>query len=553
MLHNTIDTRLRSPWWKGNIPLIVGAFCAGICLMAFHNRAELGLIVRQFSALWPIAQNRLEILRVSFRIILTGIVFAAIAWACCLTASALKSYRQDEPEESAEGTLMPSHTAVTLRSSQPTSNSPLLSKGISLVQQTVQSHVELQLPLTPYPDMHVVSAMNTQRKEELGDTRGTVYEDRGMIPETPVEDIPNEEPRDASDQQSIYITITLLKSITMTLHVPGKLYPIEIDDLNPKAQQLIAYIAWQQGKKVNLGEMRDQIFGNDELDASQVQELLNSAKREIRRRIAAATERARSDFGQDILPANLDIFELAKKRYWLSVHCRVTDLAVIEEQHRLIEEAENGNQLINSVPDQIYAACTRLIEAYTGDFIEDLLVDEPYAFDPATDSWAREPFTHYRDSYLQAIFYAAEYKRKQGDDTKAPAEQREHYAEAARLFAIGAMAACNRRVFDGRFDTKVSFSSKPGRRHGAHVLLSEQLIRRAIVLYGKIEDTILAKRVYATYEQQMYEVSNRVWSPDPETLKDLEATMQRTGAYRFTGTIASPQELSSIPLNTKSA
>ncbi|WP_126632058.1 hypothetical protein [Dictyobacter alpinus] len=547
--------------------------------MALINRAELGIIVSQFGALWPIAQNRQEILRVCFKILLTGLVFAAIALVCYLTFYAVRNYKQDGQDEQDEALPV----ATTHTASRALSRTPVMATSPSATQRDLipapasprqqvpsQRPAMQQLPFTPIPETVMISAhaINAQIEKEHAEIQsvGTIYGDTVVIPEERLDQQAAKEEKSlvSSKQQlgqmgdeptPIYITITLLKTITMALHVPGstKTYPVTLDDLNSKALQLIAYIARHQGKKVNLGDMRNDVFGNDDMDTNQVQESLNTAKREIRRRIGQAVERARNDFGTDVFPTDLDIFELAKKKYWLPAHCRVTDLAILEEQHQIIEQAETSNQLVNYVPDAVYKACMTLINTYSGDFIEDLLVDDPYAFDPPTDSWAREPFTLFRDYYLDAILYAAEYERKMADSANTPAQQREHYAEAGRLFSLGAMAACNKQVFDGMFDTKVFFSSKPGRRHGAHVLLSEQLIRRAIALYGKIGNTIVAKRVYATYEQQMHFVSNKGWTADPETLKDLEAAMQQTGAYRFPDQIASPYDLSSNLVGAESA
>src|SRR5205807_4322955 len=150
-------------------------------------------------------------------------------------------------------------------------------------------------------------------------------------------------------------------------------------------------------------------------------------------------ERAREDQGKDVFPPDLDIFALQKKKYWLPAYALVTDLAEIEKQRQIIDLAENRNLLINTVPEDVYAACKALIKAYTGDFLEELLKSNIYAFDPPMDSWAREPFTLFRDYYLQAVLYAAEYERKKGDASRVPAEQREHYAEAGRLFNDGAI------------------------------------------------------------------------------------------------------------------
>ena len=168
-------------------------------------------------------------------------------------------------------------------------------------------------------------------------------------------------------------------------------------------------------------------------------------------------------------------------------------------------------------------------------------------------SWAREPFTLFRDYYLQAVLYSAESERKTGDaEEDASKQQEEHYKEAGRLFVVGALAACDSRVFGGRFDMKVSFV-KTGRRAGAHVILSEQMLRRGIALYGKIGSTTLANRAYADYEQQMAVVSGRTWVVHPETVKDLEFAIAQTGAYRFPAGIATPYALANHLADAESA
>lgn len=612
MLRHNIDHLPHSSEEKKKIPLVPaltigGAFFSGAGFMMFLNRAECGLILSQFAALWPIEQNRQEILRMCFRIVFTGVIFAALGLACYLVAYGTKQYRQNEAGKSQDvatlqmaGQLLPPLAPVTARHAtvqegmQEENHAPIppvfrqrpaVSPPFTPIPATTMTWERPalaqqkadQLPVIPIPETMVIpesfiraTTPKPRQLDEreaipsqaLGDTI-PVSEERvhhevaqKVNDRTPSPALPQHAEDEVDEKGAlVYITITLLKTITMTLHVPGskKTYPVTLDDLNGKALQLIAYIARHLGRKVSLGDMRNDVFGSDEMDTNQVQEALNTAKREIRKRMNQAVERATSDMGKEVFPPNLDIFELAKKKYWLPRHCLVTDLTVIEEQHRIIDLAESTNQLVNSVPEYVYAACNALIKAYTGDFLEDLLVGDPYSFDPSTDSWARGPFTQFRDYYLQATLYTAEYERKRGDASTVPAEQREHYAKAGRLFALGATAACNEKVFDGMFDMKVSFSSAPGRRHGPHVLLSEQLIRRATALYGKIGATILVRRAYSTYEQQMLLVSNNVWTADPETLRDLEAAMEQTGAYRFPDTIASPYDLSSNLVKAESA
>ncbi len=121
--------------------------------------------------------------------------------------------------------------------------------------------------------------------------------------------------------------------------------------------------------------------------------------------------------------------------------------------------------------------CDRLRKAYTGDFLADLLHDSP----EEVGTWARRPFTLYRDYFLQAVLYAAEYELRAGqqlanehlDDEGEAAEeqrrrQRAHYSRAAQLYRTYAMRAC-----DSRFDLKVTFGGS-GRAHGERVDMSER-------------------------------------------------------------------------------
>jgi len=94
-------------------------------------------------------------------------------------------------------------------------------------------------------------------------------------------------------------------------------------------------------------------------------------------------------------------------------------------------------------------------------------------------TWVRKPFTLYRDYFLQAVLYAAEYELRAGqqlagehlDDEGEVAEerrkrQRTHYSRAAQLYRTYAMRAC-----DSRMDLKVTFGGS-GRAYGESVDMS---------------------------------------------------------------------------------
>ncbi len=484
--------------------------------------AALEPLASQVGVLWSIEQNR-QIL------ILAAVIFVQMALACGLAIYVIKRFQDDE-------VIMSRHTQakaptgesmsiqvspVTLKSIQPAVSSSLMD------EQEVQGH---EVPASLTHDTPVTQIPPHICAEEDERARGsmTVYHEQ-LPPSADVmrreEDKSGSVSSGTDARASISIEIRLLKNVRMDLYVRGKRYPIEVDTLNSRARHLIAYIASHQGRMVKLDEMRTHVFGSEEADLDQVQNAFSTAKRDIRRRIGEAVERANSEAGEQVLPDDLDIFALAKnRRYSLSEYCTVLDLSLIEQQSRIIEQAEN--QLVDGVPEHVKDACDALISAYTGDFIEDLLTEDPDAIDPWVQSWAREPFTRYRDSYLQALLYAGEYEFKAGDTAVARDLKREHYAHAARLFVQGAMAACNSRVCDGRFDLKVFF--KADRRAGPHVTLSEQLIRRGITSYGKVGNSTLADRAYGAYEQQMLRVLGRAWTARPETVKALEEVLGNT-------------------------
>ena len=77
--------------------------------------------------------------------------------------------------------------------------------------------------------------------------------------------------------------------------------------------------------------------------------------------------------GEEVIPPHLDIFAIRNKRYGLSEICHVSDLALIEAQHQLIQQAFDEGLLVDSIPQAIKQACDRLRKAYAGDFLADLL------------------------------------------------------------------------------------------------------------------------------------------------------------------------------------
>jgi len=359
-------------------------------------------------------------------------------------------------------------------------------------------------------------------------------------------ELPGEETAPDADATHLpfYVTITVLKELSLTLHTPaGKRSRVPLH-LNAKETQLIAYLAWlhgqSQGQTISLDKLREHIFGygraDEDATPKKLQDALDSAKKEIRRQLRQATQQVNREAGDEVIPPNLDIFAIRNKRYGLSEVCRVVDLTLIEAQHQLIQQAFDEGLLVDSIPQAIKQACDRLRKAYAGDFLADLLHESP----EEVGTWARRPFTRYRDYFLQAVLYAAEYELRAGqeladehldEEGEAAEEQRKqqraHYSRAAQLYRTYAT-----RASDSRFDLKVTFGGS-GRAHGERVDMSERTLRRCITLYGILGSTHMVNQVYSAYYKLMKTISAKAWEPSKETLQDLQGAQAQTNAYRF--------------------
>jgi hypothetical protein len=326
--------------------------------------------------------------------------------------------------------------------------------------------------------------------------------------------------------------------------VPGeKSYRVPLH-LNAKEVQLVAYLAWlhgqSKGQTISLDKLREHIFGygrpDEDATPKKLQDALDSAKKEIRRQIRQTIEQVNKEAGYEAIPSNLDIFAIRNKRYGLLELCCVADLSVIEAQHQVIQQAFDDGLLVDSVPEAIKEACDQLRKTYAEDFLADLLHQSP----EEVGSWVRKPFTLYRDYFLQAVLYAAEYELRAGQELadehlakegEAAEErrkrQRAHYSRAAQLYRTYALRAC-----DSRVDLKVTFGGS-GRVHGERVDMGERTLRRCITLYGILGSTHMVNQVYSSYYKHMKTISAKAWEPSKETLQDLQGAQAQTNAYRF--------------------
>ncbi len=536
--------------------LVIGAvFWLALLFLTVPNWGEFSRNVSQFPTLWQVSSNRREIIFLVIRVC-SPLLLAAIASACCWLWYTIKAYlKQETPPKRVQPQrpMLPSSSVEQ----RPTSRSSIQESG---------QRVKPSLPSTPIPPVlsnasagqdslqhawqeaegeeeHPDLGESAQEKSPYGKSSGYT-----IAPTSAPEDleIPMEEMVPGADAMHppLYVTITVLKELSLTLHVPGgKSYRVPLH-LNAKEMQLIAYLAWlhgqSQGQTISLDKLREHIFGygraDEDATPKKLQDALDSAKKEIRRQLRQVTLQVNQEVGYEATPPNLDIFAIRNKRYGLAEVCFVSDLAVIEAQHQLIQQAFDEGLLVDNVSEAIKEACDRLRKAYIGDFLADLIHESP----EEVGTWVRKPFTLYRDYFLQAVLYAAEYELRAGQqlaDEYLPGEgetpeerrkrQRAHYSRAAQLYRTYAMRAC-----DSRFDLKVTFGGS-GRAHGERVDMSERTLRRCITLYGILGSTHMVNQVYSAYYKLMKTISAKAWEPSKETLQDLQGAQAQTNAYRF--------------------
>lgn len=566
------------PWKPPLLPVLVvaAAILLALVLWTLPNWAAFSSTFSQGPALWQVSGNRLAMMLLLIKVA-SPVLLALLIGACFWLWYTIKPFLlegEDTPFSAetaqSEQQLVPSllrqeqNREASLRAEQPplwqseqdmlTPAMPSLSAASVVQGQQPEEREEepdaqssgARKRLSP----HAAALMQRRRQRLYG---------RSVRIGSPAS--PSANPSTASTDISVatttfeaiplarpspLVSITLLKEVTVTLHAPGGISRLVPLSLNAKRVQLLAYIAWMRGETLKRDRMLEQLFGHGRSDEEATPEKLGEAfdshKKLLRTDIRQAITRLNAEVGQEAIPPDFDLFEHKRQLWWLSPLCQVPDLAAVEAEHRIIEEARKNGVLVNRVPEAVKAACDRLIAAYSGDFLEDIIRNYLDEFEPWVSSWARKPYTLYRDYYLQALWYAAEYEWRLGQpvgderadqaDEASQNQKREHWGRAAQLYRTYAMYACN-----NRFDTKVIFGTA-GRDHGERVIMSERALRRAIVLYGAIGSTHLVDEAYSAYSRHMRHISSKMWQPDKETLADVQAAKEQTGIYRFVAQFA---------------
>lgn len=549
-----------------------------------------------FSALWALPENRRALIALMIKVFAPVWVSILLAALCWLLVTLRPLFFEESEEGKTTSVAHVTHTAPAASPAprpqdRPVRASPPPFSGGSVAPMNTASSQPASLPVTPPTagpgdgDAFLQTYWTTPRlQREVGAKPGSpappavsgLLGETRFMPQTPLSppdeevevldlDLEGEEEeeetngsdegKEPTSEHPYYIAITLLKDVTATIHVNqiSRVVPLSS---NARRVQLLAYLAWRRQRQYR-EKILEEVFahGVSDEDASpaRLTQAFNDHRKLIKGDIRRVIREINQEAGERLIPENLDIFESHQKLWSISlVICRVVDLEAIEEEHTIIEKAAQSGQLVANIPQEVKEACDRLIARYSGDFLENIIQKYEEEFDPWVSSWVREPFTLYRDYYLQALWYAAEYGLQAGqalvnerlnEESPEGAAQRrlqqEYYGKAAQLFYHYAMYATN-----NKFDKKLIFSRQSGRGPGERVLMAERALRRSLMLYGLTGATHLVDQAYTAFYRHMKRLSSDHWEPNPATLHDLDAAKTRTNAYR----LPSPGVLGHAPL-----
>lgn len=535
-------------------------------LWTLPNWTEFWNNVSQFPALWQIPANRRTILYLTMKVasplLIMGIL-GIVVWLYFLIEFPQNEDAQDvtrsEPMQQQAAAskrrdrdFPVSLPAQTLETQGATSFPPL---PVQLLSKPARFDPETPLP----PTLSLREAVRGHAEESNGmnslvraaQSKGAVPGGSNLTLASPVQAsylsqpfLSESELRAAPEP---LISIRLLKDVSMVINVPhgGGHFVVPLS-LNAKRVQLLAYIAWRRGELIDRDKILEHVFGwglpDEDATEEKLSERFESHKKLLRKKMREVViEQINKPMGQQVIdPDALDPF-VSDSGFWgLSDICRVEDIEIVETEHKVIALARKDGKLVDEIPEYVMGACERLIASYPGDFLETVIKKYPGEFRAwqGKSSWVKRPYTLYRDYYLDALWYAAEYEWRMGQryGTGSLGEgdlhkQQEHYGRAAQKYQSYAMYACN-----SKFDAKATFGAHG--EYGERVGMSERALRRCVVLLGAIGRTDLVHQVWSAYVAQMKSAFDHRWQPSKETQADVQAAREQTNAYRFAAQVA---------------
>ncbi|HEY7413595.1 MAG TPA: hypothetical protein VH593_00250, partial [Ktedonobacteraceae bacterium] len=544
----SIDHPFHSPRlirWRKLAAITVAVGMLAFVIWTLPNWAEFWNNVAQFPSLWHIPANRRIIIALFIKItspVLIMSMMGSVIWLYSLMTSSQEegSEKNARSEQEQHGTFAERWLYSNGASSSMSEQASKASNGMFSMQSRFQPAPGSPgyNPVTPLPPILSTEASTNSafptKNSPPGKNAGQSSENSPLGASSHVAPSLQISPllqtlvaSSESISSAPLLSLRLLKDVSVTINSPGGGHVVVPLSLNSKRVQLLAYIAWRRGELIARDRILEHVFGwglsDEEATEEKLAERFESHKKLLRRKIREViVEHINKPAGKQIIdPDQVDPF-VSNSGFWgLSDCCRVVDLEAIEASHKVIALARKDGKMVDEIPEYVKESCDRLIANYAGDFLESLIKKYPSEFRAwqGHSPWARKPYTLYRDYYLDALWYAAEYEWRMGqrtanDDRKMEEEtqrkQQGYFGRAAQKYQSYAMYACN-----SKFDIKATFGVHG--EFGERVGMSERALRRCVVLLGAIGRTDLIEQVWSAYYAQMKSASDHRWQPSKET------------------------------------
>lgn len=488
---------VRLRWHKpASVLLLVGVLA--FVVWTLPNWAAFWGNVSHFPSLWQIPANRPILINLTIKVASPLLVMGMTGMILWMVSLLTFSSSEDETTRGSSESVLRERSAERRSTDRPSFSRPEPSPkvGISLTpplpagSAPQPGHAQKSLsptrsePLVSTSSVEQAKAPTNEEQASPLAVQQSVIPPAAPVAETPRRSEPLVFGREAFAPPEPLLSVRLLKDVSMQINIPGGGHVVVPLTLNAKRVQLLAYIAWRRGELIDRDKILEQVFGwglsDEEATEDKLSERFESHKKLLRKKIRAViVEHINTPAGRQVIdPDQVDPF-VSDAGFWgLSDLCRVEDLEAVEKSHKVLALARKDGKLVDEIPQEVRDACERLIVAYTGDFLEALLKKYPSEFRAwqGRSSWARKPYTLYRDYYLDALWSTAEYewhvgqRDSEGKRTLGEAAQRkqqEHFGRAAQKYQSYAMYACN-----SRFDAKASFG--PHGEYGERVGMSER-------------------------------------------------------------------------------
>lgn len=315
----------------------------------------------------------------------------------------------------------------------------------------------------------------------------------------------------AGQPATVQVCLTFMREIKVWLQLTN--VQVEVPIKSSRRQELLAYIATMapdRNSRVSSGRILTDVFEHiaPRADVDNLRGLFQKHTQLLRKEINEAAQEAGFP--------KVKVFQYEKvdnssTRWWLSEECRIIDLPTIRRLHEQIEGLEERGE---EATEELEALCHHLVQvyqSYKGDYLETPLLHDEFG----DADWVREPFTEYRDMYLQALWTEATSLHKASMQPDIADKERYQRAKrASLLYKIYALYAPKNRQFN--------LNARKSRRQ------SERALRGHLRLCRWLVDPQMADGTYSLYEQVMAREFPD-WKPHPSTIEILRAIRSQSG------------------------